>query len=265
MCIGFAVGDLVYFMAAGLLGYSAPFRELPELSVVVVAVQHDSADDRLDVLPWHAATLELPMSTPMVMLAIVLLACGWLGFVAKRDLALLEHGLMMPAMLIPMLLRLDLYTGRADQTARSDAARIARRIDLLGLTPRIRIHIATASSGARLPGPPRRARVELLLGQFIDIHHKSRGSSRSRHRVAIRPRPPRTCRGRRRRMDQALLRRSPRVYSGDPRLALKAAEAVLDGAYGKPGRGALRGLFDERGLSWSFEPELSAGAVDDAV
>jgi hypothetical protein len=25
----------------------------------------------------------------------------------------LEHGLMMPVMLIPMLLRLDLYTGRA--------------------------------------------------------------------------------------------------------------------------------------------------------
>jgi hypothetical protein len=29
------------------------------------------------------------------------------------NLALLEHGLMMPVMLIPMLLRLDLYTGRA--------------------------------------------------------------------------------------------------------------------------------------------------------
>jgi hypothetical protein len=33
------------------------------------------------------------------------------------DLALIEHGLMMPAMLIPMLLRLDVYTGRASYTA----------------------------------------------------------------------------------------------------------------------------------------------------
>jgi hypothetical protein len=33
MCIGFAVGDLVYFSAAGLFGYSEPFAELPTLSV----------------------------------------------------------------------------------------------------------------------------------------------------------------------------------------------------------------------------------------
>lgn len=36
MCIGFAVGDLVYFWAAGRFGYSEPFSELPELSVLVV-------------------------------------------------------------------------------------------------------------------------------------------------------------------------------------------------------------------------------------
>jgi hypothetical protein len=28
------------------------------------------------------------------------------------DLALIEHGLMMPAMLVPMVFRLDLYAGR---------------------------------------------------------------------------------------------------------------------------------------------------------
>ena len=36
MCIGFAVGDLVYFWTAGLFGYSEPFTELPTLSVLVV-------------------------------------------------------------------------------------------------------------------------------------------------------------------------------------------------------------------------------------
>jgi hypothetical protein len=36
MCVGFAVGDLIYFWAAGLFGYSEPFRQLPELSVMVV-------------------------------------------------------------------------------------------------------------------------------------------------------------------------------------------------------------------------------------
>lgn len=36
MCIGFAVGDLLYFWLASLAGYSEPFSELPYLSVVVV-------------------------------------------------------------------------------------------------------------------------------------------------------------------------------------------------------------------------------------
>jgi Mrr N-terminal domain len=34
---------------------------------------------------------------------------GWLGVVPMGDLALLEHGLMMPVMLVPMLLRPGLY------------------------------------------------------------------------------------------------------------------------------------------------------------
>ena len=53
------------------------------------------------------------MSAAMVIWAIVLLAFGWLEILPKSRLALMEHGLMMPIMLIPMFLRLDLYTGRA--------------------------------------------------------------------------------------------------------------------------------------------------------
>jgi hypothetical protein len=119
MCIGFAVGDLVYFMAAGLLGYSAPFRELPELSVVVVTFNMTAPMVAWMLFRGMPRRSAAEMSAPMVVLAVVLLACGWLGFVVKSDLALLEHGLMMPAMLIPMLFRFDLYTGRADQTART--------------------------------------------------------------------------------------------------------------------------------------------------
>jgi hypothetical protein len=52
------------------------------------------------------------MSAAMVIWAIALLTAGWLGLVPKTNLALAEHGLMMPVMLIPMLLRLDFYTGR---------------------------------------------------------------------------------------------------------------------------------------------------------
>lgn len=57
----------------------------------------------------------------MPILALVLLASGWLGILPKGDLALLDHGLMMPVMLIPMLFRLDLYTGRAGHIGRHRA------------------------------------------------------------------------------------------------------------------------------------------------
>jgi hypothetical protein len=52
------------------------------------------------------------MTATMPILAVVLLALGWFGAVPKADLALTEHGLMMPAMLVPMLFRLDLYTSK---------------------------------------------------------------------------------------------------------------------------------------------------------
>ena len=38
MCIGFAVGDVLYFWLAGLAGYSEPFSELPYVSVLIVTV-----------------------------------------------------------------------------------------------------------------------------------------------------------------------------------------------------------------------------------
>ena len=49
------------------------------------------------------------MSATMPILAFILVMLGWLGVVPMGDLALLEHGLMMPVMLVPMLLRPGLY------------------------------------------------------------------------------------------------------------------------------------------------------------
>jgi hypothetical protein len=60
----------------------------------------------------HRAIAEMSAAMPIV--AIVLVGLSLLGALPKDGLALLEHGLMMPAMLIPMLLRLDIYSGGAD-------------------------------------------------------------------------------------------------------------------------------------------------------
>jgi hypothetical protein len=56
------------------------------------------------------------MAAVMPILAIALLALGWLALVPEGELALVEHGLMMPAMLVPMVFRLDLCTGRSGHT-----------------------------------------------------------------------------------------------------------------------------------------------------
>jgi hypothetical protein len=110
MCIGFAVGDLLYFWAAGLFGYSEPFTELPVLSVLVVTFSMTAPMTAWMLFRGMPRRASVEMAAAMPVLAIVLLAFGWVGIVPMGDLALLEHG-MMPVMLIPMLFRLDVYTG----------------------------------------------------------------------------------------------------------------------------------------------------------
>ena len=121
MCIGFAVGDLVYFWAAGQQGYSEPFRQLPELSVLIVTFTMTAPMTAWMLFRGMPRRATAEMSAVMPVLAVVLLVLGWLAIVPIGDLALLEHGLMMPVMLIPMFFRLDLYTGRAGHTGRDKA------------------------------------------------------------------------------------------------------------------------------------------------
>ena len=111
MCLGFAVGDLVYFGAAGAAGYSAPFSELPVLSLVIVTFFMTAPMVAWMHFRGMPARATAEMSASMVGLALLLLVLGVLGVVAMSDIALLEHGAMMPAMLIPMLLHPGLYAG----------------------------------------------------------------------------------------------------------------------------------------------------------
>ena len=111
MCLGFVVGDAAYFAVAGALGYSDPFSELPVLSLALVTVFMTApmvAWMRFRGMPPRTVA---EMSASMIALALALLVSGWLGLVPMGDLALLEHGAMMPAMLIPMLLRPRVYAG----------------------------------------------------------------------------------------------------------------------------------------------------------
>jgi hypothetical protein len=113
MCIGFVVGDVLYFWLAGLAGYSEPFSELPYLSVLIVTVSMTAPMTAWMLYRGMPRRAIAEMSAAMPIVAIVLVGLSWLGVLPKDELAVLEHGLMMPAMLIAMLMRLDLYTGRA--------------------------------------------------------------------------------------------------------------------------------------------------------
>ena len=110
MCIGFAVGDALYLGLAGWLGYSEPFSELPALSVLVVAVSMTAPMTAWMSYRGMPRRAIREMSATMPILGVALLVLGWVGLLPMEDLALLLHGLMMPAMLVPMLLRRDLYT-----------------------------------------------------------------------------------------------------------------------------------------------------------
>jgi hypothetical protein len=112
MCIGFALGDAIYFWATGRFGYPRPFSELPELSVAVVTVTMTVPMTAWMLYRGMAPRPVVEMTATMPILAIVLLALGWFSAIPKGDLALTEHGLMMPAMLVPMFWRLSYYTGR---------------------------------------------------------------------------------------------------------------------------------------------------------
>ncbi|HYX85715.1 MAG TPA: hypothetical protein VE777_12150 [Gaiellales bacterium] len=119
MCVGFAVGDLVYFGAAGVFGYSEPFHQLPVLSVLVVTFAMTTPMVAWMLFRGMSRRPTLEMAAVMPALATALLTLGWVGTLDMGDLALAEHGLMMPIMLIPMFLRLDVYTGRAGHATRT--------------------------------------------------------------------------------------------------------------------------------------------------
>jgi hypothetical protein len=122
MCLGFMVGDAIYFLIADAAGYSKPFTELPVLSVVVVTFNITAPMVWWMRFRGMARRMVAEMAGSMIVLAAGLLVAGLVGLVPKGDMALAVHGLMMPAMLIPMLLHLDLYTGRATPSSQQAQA-----------------------------------------------------------------------------------------------------------------------------------------------
>jgi uncharacterized protein involved in response to NO len=119
MCVGLAVLDLVYVAIAAWFGYSEPLAELPVLSLLVATFNMTAPMAGWMAVRHMPQRAIVEMSAAMVVLAIALLAFGLVGLIPMSQLALLEHALMMPAMLVPMLLRVDVYAGHLGHGAKA--------------------------------------------------------------------------------------------------------------------------------------------------
>ena len=111
MCVGAAALSLLFFGAAGLLGYTDLPRTAPELVVLVIALNLSVpmlAWMRYRDMAWQP-TLEMAGSTMVVGLALI--AAYWLDLVARDSLIEVQTSLACPVMLAVMLVRFRLYSG----------------------------------------------------------------------------------------------------------------------------------------------------------
>ena len=121
MCLACCIGGFtlcfLFFGGAALIGYPNLIQHFPELSTLVIAILVAlpmAAWMRFRGMQWRP-TLE--MAAAPIALAVLLIGLAWLGIVPKNSLIEWLTRLACPIMLIPMLLRLDLYTGRKGHLA----------------------------------------------------------------------------------------------------------------------------------------------------
>ena len=110
MCAGAVVLSVLFFGAAGLLGYSDLPQRAPVLSALVVAVNLSlpmAAWMRFRGMDWRP-TLEMSGATMAVGLALIV--GYWLDIVAASSLIEVQTSLACPVMIAVMLLRFRLYS-----------------------------------------------------------------------------------------------------------------------------------------------------------
>jgi hypothetical protein len=112
MCVGAVILSVAFFGGAALIGYPDLIRQAPTFATLVLAINLTVpmvAWMRFRGMEWRP-TLEMGGTT--MALGMLLIAAGWLGLIPVSDLFEWETRLACPVMLVAMLFRLDLYTGR---------------------------------------------------------------------------------------------------------------------------------------------------------
>ena len=110
MCVGLVVLDLPALAIADALGYSDPITQLPELSAIVAAVNMSVPMALWMRMRHHGRQCIREMVAAMAVETVLVIAIATAGLVARESIVAWQHGLMVPAMVAAMLLRLDVYT-----------------------------------------------------------------------------------------------------------------------------------------------------------
>jgi hypothetical protein len=117
MCVGAIVLSLIFFEGAALLGYTSLPQRFPELSTLVVAFNLSVPMAIWMRIRGHDWRPTLEMSGATMAVGLLLIAAYWAGIIPKGDLLEWQTGLACPVMLAVMLVRLDMYGGRAGHHA----------------------------------------------------------------------------------------------------------------------------------------------------
>ena len=117
MCAGGAIVIFAFFGGAALLGYPDLFAQAPYLATLVLAINLSVAMVAWMRFRHHEWRPTLEMAGTSMATGIVLIALGSLGTIPVSDVFEWMTRLACPVMLVPMLLRLKLYTGSMDHHA----------------------------------------------------------------------------------------------------------------------------------------------------
>ncbi len=111
MCIGGIALNVLFFWGAAQIGFPNLFERFPELSLLMVGINL-----AVPMTAWmrfrsHKWRPTLEMASSSIILVILIISAARLGILPESSRLALLKKLACPVMLIPMLFRLDLYTG----------------------------------------------------------------------------------------------------------------------------------------------------------
>ncbi len=117
MMVGMAALTWPTRAALGLLGIPEVVLRAPVPAVLIMAFAMTvpmAAWMRFRGMEWQPIA---EMSGAMLAEAVLLIGASWLGIIPEGGILRLQHMLMMPAMLLPMLLRRHVYMGHTGHQA----------------------------------------------------------------------------------------------------------------------------------------------------